>query len=292
MRTGPFPYRKYDRDRPGAHDAHATELQEEARALLMEQGVMLLLGEQLPSVRAARVMREGWSPLYVVHGAIEHRSTSKAEDEPLCVASLLGIDVASIVGAGSGEGARMAVFYKLVRDVPCGVLWVQDVKRLSMAPFRWAPASIAECPGTTFMGWEDGMCDDEGLHVRYSGCLLESLSSDQPPDVLPERFSIESSSTGSASHGSMRISRGHASVPLQTGVKMGIMTLGKAHPTREPDAAIVVLDPTAKAVMSGYEGEIKGTIVSYCYYLPDAEGPRNVVVCCKLLDSSQRWCIT
>ncbi|KAF9255398.1 hypothetical protein L218DRAFT_828460, partial [Marasmius fiardii PR-910] len=143
MQDGPFLYQKYSRDRKASRnlDERATEIQAEERTLLFENGIMLELGAQIPSVQAMREMREGWSPFRVIHSAIEHRSTSKFEDVPLCIASLLGKDVSSIVSASDAE-QRMAAFYILMREVPIGVLWYDKPEKLSTRPFRWAPKSI------------------------------------------------------------------------------------------------------------------------------------------------------
>ena len=178
MRDYPFPYQKYDRNRLArtARDGSTMlDIHAQERSVLDEIGIILLLAEQIPSVRAVRSdVVGGWSPLYSIALAIEHRTTSKAEDVPLCVTSLLGKDVAPILAADDLEG-RMANFYVLVREIPLGILWARatGLKKLTAAPFRWAPCSLAHCPHTAFMGWPIVVCDTSGLHVRYPGFILK-----------------------------------------------------------------------------------------------------------------------
>ncbi|KAK0442104.1 hypothetical protein EV421DRAFT_1664499, partial [Armillaria borealis] len=143
MQDGPFLYQKYDRDRKALNslDEDTTEIQAEERTLLYEDGIMLQLGAQIPSVRAMREMRKGWSPFQVIHNATEHRSTSKFEDVPVCIASLLGKDLTTIVSTSDAE-QRMANFYILMREIPIEVLWCHSSEKLIKRPFRWAPKSI------------------------------------------------------------------------------------------------------------------------------------------------------
>ncbi|KAI0643465.1 hypothetical protein C8Q79DRAFT_1012741 [Trametes meyenii] len=165
MRDGPMLYRN-----------SGTEVGAKERTLLYDDGVIHLLGDQLPSANAMRDIRPGWHPLAVVYRAIEHRTTSKA-DVPLCVASLLGMDVSTIVRAPDGAH-RTRAFFLLLRTVPSGVLWAEDVDKLPMTPCRWAPASITACRETIFLPrWGDidtgvVQCDERGLHVRTAPCGL------------------------------------------------------------------------------------------------------------------------
>ncbi|KAI0749838.1 hypothetical protein C8Q80DRAFT_1164244 [Daedaleopsis nitida] len=200
MRDGPFPYRKYDRERTEATalDGRTTGIDAPERALLDEIGVILLLGEQIPSVR---VMREGtgsgvWSPFKVIFSSIEHRTTSKAEDIPLCLASLMGKDVSSILSSTNLE-QRMASFYMVMRTIPAGLIWNQGAQRLGMAPFRWAPLSLAECGASSCMGWPNfGVCDAAGLHIQYPGFIFKELRANETRTDLPERLTLVYAPTG------------------------------------------------------------------------------------------------
>ena len=103
--------------------------------------------------------------MYSIALAIEHRTTSKAEDVPLCVTSLLGKDMAPILAADDLEG-RMANFYVLVREIPLGILWARatGLKKLTAAPFRWAPCSLAR--------WLDAVMVRPGLITGWGSSVL------------------------------------------------------------------------------------------------------------------------
>ncbi|THU80552.1 hypothetical protein K435DRAFT_939514, partial [Dendrothele bispora CBS 962.96] len=188
MQDGPFMYQKYERDRKALQspDGGATEIQAEERELLAEDGVMLELGSQIPSVRTMRDMpREGFSPFRAIYSALEHRSTSKIEDVPVCIVSILGKDLSTILYT-SDEEQRVAQFFMLMREVPIGVLWSDLSTKLSIAPFRWALKSIASCPRTTYMDTQNGICDATGLHIRAGGFVFEEDGVEL--DALPPVF--------------------------------------------------------------------------------------------------------
>ncbi|KAK0496482.1 hypothetical protein EDD18DRAFT_1353250 [Armillaria luteobubalina] len=167
-----------------------TEIEAKERTFLYVDGVMICLGEQIPSVRAMCEMREGWSPFQVIHSATEHRSTSKFEDVPICIASLLGKDITTIVSTSDAE-QRMTNFYMLMRKVPIGMLWLKSEK-LTKIPFRWALIDF------NFQGWEDGICDAAGLHVRIQGFMLaeSEIERHSPDSMLPPVFNIVSAKAG------------------------------------------------------------------------------------------------
>lgn len=288
MQDGPFLYQKYDRNRTASTslDGLTTELQVEERDLLDEHGVMILLGEQIPSVRAMRDMREGWSPFHVIFAAIEHRSTSKVEDIPLCMASLLGKDVSFVLSGDSAE-QRMANFYMLMREVPAGILWVEKAKKLSMAPFRWAPISIAECPMMTFMGWHDVICDVAGLHVQYPGFILKEIAAQESYSMLPENFDLLAD-TGEVLG---RLSSGRAastrnSISLRPDLSLAVIT---SPPRLElsPNAAIVELDRKG-----GRDDMLVCTVVGYMFFSRTDKRSQTTVIRCDPTPMDQMWCIT
>ena len=305
MGDGPFPYRKYDPDRPAsiAYNKLTTELAAEEHDLLNEHGVLLLLGEQLPSLRGMHNMRDHWAPFRMLFTALEHRTTSKAEDTPLCVTSLLGKDVSSIL-SGSGLEQRMANFYVLMREIPAGFLWVERAKKIATAPFRWAPVSITDCPESTFMGWPNVTCDAAGLHVRYAGFILKELVSNTVHEVLPHRFVLVSADSGKTLGRLQPSSESHASknpVRLKPGLKLAIMVRRPPPPVLPtPDAAIVVLDlpfgqPAAQDGVS--ETEIVCTVVGYRLFNffegGDSPDPKTqTYIRCDPTPENQMWCIT
>ncbi|KAL0564500.1 hypothetical protein V5O48_017544 [Marasmius crinis-equi] len=291
MQDGPFLYQKYHRNRKALRslNEHMTEIEAEERTLLLEDGIMLELGAQIPSVQAMREMREGWSPFRVIHSATEHRSTSKFEDVPLCIASLLGKDLSSIISASDAE-KRMAAFYILMREVPIGVLWCNKPAKLSTRPFRWAPKSISSCPPTTFTGWEDGICDAAGFHITVRGFRLTESEVQQhvSSSVLPHTFNIVSADTGVA-FGLVRTKEG-TTIPLQR-----IMALILKPPDRgvSPNGVVVAVEGSATSLSDkGIPStEYVCTIIGYVDTFSKNE-PGAVFLQVDTTPSNQRWCVT
>ena len=106
--------------------------------------------------------------------ALKHRTTSKKEDEALCLAPILGFDqgqIAAIVNESTAE-TRMQMMYTLMGDIPASVLF-NKLAKLGHQCFRWAPASL--------LGLQDSpdlsnhvvaKCDASGLHVQFSGFVV------------------------------------------------------------------------------------------------------------------------
>ncbi|PBK63355.1 hypothetical protein ARMSODRAFT_963251, partial [Armillaria solidipes] len=285
MRDGPFLYQKYDRDRKALNrlDERTTEVEAEERTLLYDDGIMLLLGAQIPSVRAMREMRKGWSPFQVIHSAIERRSTSKFEDVPVCIISLLDKDLTTIVSTSDAE-QRMANFYMLMHEVPIGVLWCDNSEKLIKRPFRWAPKSIASCPPfTTFGGWKDGICDAAGLHIRVQGFMFaeSELEQHSPGPMLPRIFNVISAETGNI-FGRVLGMDDQESISLQ-------QNLALIHKPRDqdilPNAVIVAVEETVHST------EYVCTIVGYANMLVPRPHATEVVFQGYMTMEDQRWCI-
>ncbi|KAH9892472.1 hypothetical protein C8Q73DRAFT_698154 [Cubamyces lactineus] len=237
-----------------------------------------------------RVMREGWSPFNVIFTAIEHRTTSKVEDVPLCVASLLGFDIATIAHAQDGAH-RVKAFYLLMRVIPDGVLWVEDAEKLNIVPFRWAPISITACPQIAFLDkWDEDICDEQGLHVRPpSSFMLKSLAASVPLDALPGRFCLVDADSG-AHYGALWHTKDRRAVPLPgPDQKMAIICRSPKRGMM-PNAAFVLV--TADSTGTDSESEITGMVVGYRFFSSQARSPEDTVIYCTPMAESQRWCIT
>ncbi|KAK0215648.1 hypothetical protein IW262DRAFT_1320923 [Armillaria fumosa] len=292
MQDGPFLYQKYDRDRKALNKLaeRTTEIQAEERTLLYENGMILLLGEQIPSVRAMREMRKGWSPFRVIHSATERRSTSKFEDVPVCIASLLGKDVNTIVSTSDAE-QRMANFYMLMREVPIGVLWCDNAEKLVKRPFRWAPKSIARCPPfTTFGGWEDGICDATGLHVRIQGFVFAKREIERhgADSMLPPVFNIASAKTGNI-FGRVRIND-RESISL----RQNLALIHKPHSQVSPNAVIMAVEDIVQLLCDDgvHSTECVCTIVGHVDMLFPRPHATEAVFQGSMTMGDQRWCIT
>lgn len=104
--------------------------------------------------------------------ALEYRSTSKLEDEAICLASILDIKVEEIAKLSTRE-ARMRMFYSLVKELPSSVLFHRG-NRLSLDGVRWAPASLLG--NQKFYVFSNNStpasCDVDGLHVQFFGYIV------------------------------------------------------------------------------------------------------------------------
>ena len=168
------------------------------RDILMDKIVGLQLQARTISESAFR----NQSPLLRIHMALLGRTTSRAEDVPLCASSIIGKDITSIASGPSDLQSRYKAFYILVGRIPNLVLWVDGVKRLSISPVRWAPALIG--PGSHFGemllgGTLTSTCDERGLHLsnHHPGFMVQHLEvgSSSTQDTLPSSLRVISTET-------------------------------------------------------------------------------------------------
>lgn len=106
--------------------------------------------------------------------ALRYRTTSKKEDEALCVASILGFDQQQIKAIADEETAekRMQKMYTFIREIPAPVLFNRS-RKLGQKGFGWAPASLLGSGNyLDFFRGNAARCDERGLHVQYSGFII------------------------------------------------------------------------------------------------------------------------
>ena len=107
--------------------------------------------------------------------ALRYRTTSKKEDEALCIASILGLgqeQIKAIAGEDTAE-ARMQKMYTLIEEIPASVLFNRSSRKLEQKGFGWAPASLLGSGNyLDFCGGNAARCDDRGLHVQFSGFII------------------------------------------------------------------------------------------------------------------------
>lgn len=103
------------------------------------------------------------------------RNTSWIEDEPICLATLLGQDPVALLEQSTVEG-RMRVLVSQMKHAPIFVLF-SPLPRIDVDGFRWAPVSFKEqnlgnarSPGITFSSW--GEVRSEGLLVTLPSLRL------------------------------------------------------------------------------------------------------------------------
>ena len=152
--------------------------------------LLTLIEERLPSVSV--IQTPGPKTRFQnILSAVQNRSTSKPEDEPICTASLLGLDLQQILDA-SGVDERMMKFYQLLDEIPTAIVFaefgVPDFlsKNISTAPYRWAPRSLSLLERPTEINLAQfGMrlekpalpClrrrEDDGLHIQHPGLVFD-----------------------------------------------------------------------------------------------------------------------
>lgn len=84
--------------------------------------------------------------------ALHHRSVSRAEDEPICIGTLMNPPLSQIVAVEATAQARMGRFWELIADkyggIPQQIIAFEQPK-LTQRGKRWAPKSLLQhgyCP--------------------------------------------------------------------------------------------------------------------------------------------------
>ena len=119
--------------------------------------------------------------------ALRYRTTSKKEDEALCIASILGFgqqQIKAITGEDTAE-ARMQKMYTFIGEIPASVLFNRS-RKLGQKGFGWASASLLG--SGNYLDFFDGhaaRCDDRGLHVQFSGFIITGKT---PKGLLQNRL--------------------------------------------------------------------------------------------------------
>jgi len=296
MRDGPFLYQKYDRNRKSARRAtdDTTELMSEERSLLFDFHVMLGMGSLIPSVRSLRDEKPSLSRFMLIYKAVEHRSTSKVEDVPVCIASLVALDVSKILSAPTID-QRMANFYLMMREIPSSVLWCEykvTTQRLSMSPFRWALSTITDSPYSLYKRTPIGICDTEGLHVQYRGFIFEDEENAEEEafreEMLTRECTIRSLETGAELL--LRPVRRERSrhIPLQR--DMALIFREPEDMDYPPNTLVVIIERKMKRAENG-EMEFYATIVGQMHASKSMR-THEAVFRGTVTNPNQRWCIT
>jgi ankyrin repeat protein len=108
--------------------------------------------------------------------SLQYRTTSKKEDEVICLASLLGLDVGKLLQSPAEQ--RLRVFYSLLGNkekIPSSILFV-DGPRLQSDGYRWAPSSFLTTSHVRVFGLHiptpPARSGELGLYVTFPGWLL------------------------------------------------------------------------------------------------------------------------
>ncbi|TFK81143.1 hypothetical protein K466DRAFT_604745 [Polyporus arcularius HHB13444] len=134
-----------------------------------------------------------------IAGLLMRRTTSKAQDETVAVAGLLGVDVARLLNE-TGQDARMRAFLLQVETVPAAMVLANAPARLSFPGFRWAPRSFGGIEEEFVRSAGVATCTADGLITRRELTILSfpkvfvSNSETSSPDRiylhLPESGSL------------------------------------------------------------------------------------------------------
>ncbi|KAI2467335.1 hypothetical protein F4781DRAFT_313385 [Annulohypoxylon bovei var. microspora] len=108
--------------------------------------------------------------LRLLHGALRFRRTSKKEDEAICMASILNLNLSTIVSSKTAAD-RMAKMWEAIGVVPTGLIFTTG-PRLEQEPFRWAPASMLDAGMPLSDNGQRGVIHEDGLHLQSPGWIV------------------------------------------------------------------------------------------------------------------------
>ncbi|KAK0213847.1 hypothetical protein IW262DRAFT_335152 [Armillaria fumosa] len=185
------------RSKPLPHPRKPTALAstvQEIKGLLFGLWVEDSITSRLPSVSDLQPRR--WDTQFQrLARAVQNRTTSKSEDEAICLASLAGLDLSNILSVQTAE-ERMQQFYLLLREIPAAIIFVKlpilttpdhiPTPNMKNAPFRWAPRSLllhlTEVMNVHFVYSAQrfaeadyrlyGICEPNGLHIEQEGFVF------------------------------------------------------------------------------------------------------------------------
>jgi hypothetical protein len=80
---------------------------------------------------------------------MEYRTTSRAGDEAICLAIMIGLDMSPIL-ACDGAPERMKQLFITLGEVPRGIVW-SDGEKVALKGARWAPVSLLATKHPSFM---------------------------------------------------------------------------------------------------------------------------------------------
>ena len=117
------------------------------------------------------------------------RSVTVPSDEPICVATMLGMELETL----EAFPATMYDIYRHFQEIPPDLLFVQS-GRLDIPGFRWAPSTLLETGLNTFTDRPPtGVLTENGLQFRRD-CLYFEHGFDfrRDPESLPEMYLVRS----------------------------------------------------------------------------------------------------
>lgn len=121
--------------------------------------VQMRLPKRMPEEQFTNNYRFLWMLLI-----LNARNTSKGEDEPICIANLLGIDVQPILEMDP-ETRMLSLLLTYSHLIPSGIIF-GNKPRLQRPGCRWAPLSLMQ-PDFSWSGKAERVTED-GIYAYYS----------------------------------------------------------------------------------------------------------------------------
>lgn len=109
--------------------------------------------------------------IYFVFQALKSRSTSHVEDEPICLATLLDLDLGELLKAPDEH--RMKKLWSMCHQLPAAILFLPG-KKLTEESFGWAPASCMDCVNIGVPMSVPATVTPQGLCVTLNGFFLST----------------------------------------------------------------------------------------------------------------------
>jgi hypothetical protein len=143
-------------------------------------GLLVFLSQYIINKKTETLENPYLLSLAHIQSYVVHRQTSCPEDEPLCLGTLLGLDIDQLFGGDVKD--RMRRFWLMQAKIPSDMLFLRRGQRFKSHGLRWAPETFM-VPGNDVMTGLREVSDqfdcvrtDDGLHVRYSGFFLPNGS--------------------------------------------------------------------------------------------------------------------
>ncbi|KAI3614036.1 het domain protein [Moniliophthora roreri] len=294
---------EHTRRRSPKPNALVSTVQEIKESLLFELWIEVSIGSRLPSVKD--LQPAGWETQFQrLAYAVQNRATSKVEDEAICLASLAGIDVSTILDVSSvldvtpmlserTAEQRMQRLYLALREIPSAVIFLRNpalatpdyipTPLMITAPFRWAPRSLllhqteimnihAADAQRRFSDVDyrmNGMCMPDGLHIEHAGFLFHGSSE------IPSSCSFEDMDSKEV----YRLTRHDVSVIFQG-------QLALIFETSVISTAVIV------SVEKYDEDELRVTMLGHGSVSRGEQREGEVLLRGVLKAYNQRWCLT
>ena len=113
--------------------------------------------------------------LSILARALKYRTTSRQEDEAICLSSVLELDMTKVTQLRTSQD-RMVAFYSQIKTVPRSLIF-RDMPRLDVDGYRWAPPSFLQQSAEIATRTVEAARDASGMYVTGVDVLkFQSMS--------------------------------------------------------------------------------------------------------------------